>query len=39
MASLRIRLIGAGRIVPARLHNYAALRAVGVDNFRITAIC
>ncbi len=39
MASLRIGLIGAGRIVPAHLRGYAALRGVGVDDFRITAIC
>ena len=39
MASLRIGLIGAGRIVPAHLRGYAALRGVGVDYFRITAIC
>ncbi|MGE3271473.1 MAG: Gfo/Idh/MocA family protein [Chloroflexota bacterium] len=37
--SLRIGLIGAGRIVPAHLFGYAALRAAGVDDFRITAIC
>ncbi|MFN8637547.1 MAG: Gfo/Idh/MocA family oxidoreductase [Chloroflexota bacterium] len=39
MAALRIGLIGAGRIVPAHLRGYAALRAVGVDDFRITAVC
>ena len=39
MASLRIGLIGAGRIVPAHLRGYAALRAVGIDAFRITAVC
>jgi len=39
MASLRIGLIGAGRIVPAHLRGYAALRGVGIDDFRITAIC
>jgi predicted dehydrogenase len=39
MASLRIGLIGAGRIVPAHLRGYSALRAAGVDDFRITAIC
>ena len=39
MASLRIGLIGAGRIVAAHLRGYAALRAVGVDDFRITAVC
>ena len=39
MASIRIGLIGAGRIVPAHLRGYAALRDVGVDDFRITAVC
>ena len=39
MASLRIGLIGAGRIVPAHLRGYAALRDAGVDDFRVTAIC
>lgn len=39
MAALRVGLIGAGRIVPAHLRGYAALRAAGVDDFRITAIC
>ena len=37
--SLRIGLIGAGRIVPAHLYGYAELRRAGVDDFRITAIC
>ena len=36
---LRIGLVGAGRIVPAHLRGYAELRASGVDDFRITAIC
>ncbi|MCC6177593.1 MAG: Gfo/Idh/MocA family oxidoreductase [Chloroflexi bacterium] len=39
VAPLRIGLVGAGRIVPAHLRAYAALRAAGVDDFRITAIC
>ena len=39
MPPLRIGLIGAGRIVPAHLRGYAALRAAGQDDFRITAIC
>lgn len=39
MVSLRIGLIGAGRIVPAHLQGYAQLRGVGVDDFRVTAIC
>jgi predicted dehydrogenase len=37
--ALRIGLIGAGRIVPAHLRGYAELRAAGVDDFRITAVC
>ena len=36
---IRIGLVGAGRIVPAHLRAYAELRAHGVDDFRITAIC
>ncbi len=36
---IRIGLIGAGRIVRAHLRGYAELRAHGVDDFRITAIC
>src|SRR5436305_9823977 len=39
MPPLRVGLIGAGRIVPAHLRGYAALRAAGLDDFRITAIC
>jgi predicted dehydrogenase len=39
MAAIRVGLIGAGRIVPAHLRGYAALRTAGVDDFRITAIC
>jgi len=39
MPPLRVGLIGAGRIVPAHLRGYAALRAAGFDDFRITAIC
>lgn len=36
---IRIGLVGAGRIVPAHLQGYADLRARGIDDFRITAIC
>src|SRR3954471_16305469 len=39
MPPVRVGLIGAGRIVPAHLRGYAALRAAGVDDFRVTAIC
>lgn len=39
MPPLRVGLIGAGRIVPAHLRGYAALREAGFDDFRITAIC
>jgi predicted dehydrogenase len=39
VAALRVGLVGAGRIVPAHLRGYAALRAAGFDDFRITAIC
>lgn len=39
MPPLRVGLIGAGRIVPAHLRGYAALRSAGFDDFRITAIC
>jgi len=39
MPPLRIGLVGAGRIVPAHLRGYAALRSAGFDDFRITAVC
>ncbi|MGE3269422.1 MAG: Gfo/Idh/MocA family protein [Chloroflexota bacterium] len=39
MAAIRVGIVGAGRIVPAHLHGYRALRAAGFDDFRITAVC
>ena len=39
MATIRVGIVGAGRIVPAHLHGYKALRAAGFDDFRITAVC
>ncbi|MCC7371136.1 MAG: Gfo/Idh/MocA family oxidoreductase [Chloroflexi bacterium] len=39
MAAIRVGIVGAGRIVPAHLHGYKALRAAGFDDFRITAVC
>jgi predicted dehydrogenase len=39
MPPIRVGIIGAGRIVPAHLRGYAALRAAGFDDVRITAIC
>jgi predicted dehydrogenase len=35
---IRIGIVGCGRIVPAHLRGYAALRTGGYDNFRITAL-
>lgn len=39
MATIKVGIVGAGRIVPAHLHGYKALRAAGFDDFRITAVC
>jgi 1,5-anhydro-D-fructose reductase (1,5-anhydro-D-mannitol-forming) len=36
---IRIGIIGCGRILNAHLQAYKRLRELGVDNFRITALC
>jgi len=36
---IRIGIVGCGRILNAHLQGYKQLRAQGVDNFRITALC
>src|SRR5271166_3078132 len=36
---IRIGIVGCGRILNAHLQGYKALRARGIDNFRITALC
>ena len=37
--TVRIGVVGCARILPAHLRGMAALRAAGIDNFRITALC
>ncbi|MFO7168486.1 MAG: Gfo/Idh/MocA family oxidoreductase, partial [Chloroflexota bacterium] len=36
---IRIGIIGCGRILNAHLQGYLRLRELGIDNFRITALC
>jgi predicted dehydrogenase len=36
---IRIGIVGCGRILAAHLRGYQLLRAAGVDDFRITALC
>ena len=36
---IRIGIIGCGRILNAHLQGYKKLRELGIDNFRITALC
>jgi 1,5-anhydro-D-fructose reductase (1,5-anhydro-D-mannitol-forming) len=36
---IRIGIVGCGRILNAHLQGYLKLRKLGVDNFRITALC
>jgi predicted dehydrogenase len=36
---LRIGIVGCGRILNAHLQGYKLLRELGVDSFRITALC
>ena len=35
---IRIGVVGCGRILNAHLQGYKALRDLGIDNFRITAL-
>ncbi len=35
---IRIGIVGCGRILNAHLQGYKKLRAIGIDNFRITAL-
>ncbi|MFN5341801.1 MAG: Gfo/Idh/MocA family protein [Roseiflexaceae bacterium] len=36
---IRIGIVGCGRILNAHLQGYMRLRELGMDNFRITALC
>lgn len=36
---IRIGIVGCGRILNAHLQGYKKLRDLGIDNFRITALC
>ncbi len=36
---IRIGIVGCGRILNAHLQGYLRLRELGMDNFRITALC
>ncbi len=36
---IRIGIVGCGRILNAHLQAYKQLRELGIDNFRITALC
>jgi len=36
---IRIGIVGCGRILNAHLQGYLKLRALGIDTFRITALC
>ena len=36
---IRIGIVGCGRILNAHLQGYLQLRRLGIDTFRITALC
>ena len=36
---IQIGIVGCGRIMAAHLRGYRLLREMGVDDFRITALC
>lgn len=36
---IRIGIVGCGRILNAHLQGYLQLRRLGIDHFRITALC